>query len=125
MLDQYPDIRDDQLWLIHMVDECIFNLADIPQNVISRIGGNIEVSDDIANDLDSFFLAIKSNNSKVTDTAYFKAVSIILEKLDDITSWSNDAFVNDAKWQEIRRAAKCAYLQRFGLTSRCTGADHG
>ena len=125
MLDQYPDVNDDQLWWFHMIDECIFNLADKPQNTISRIGGGkIDVSDDIANDLDSYFSAIKSNHAYLTDMNYFKSVSAILEEIDDVTNWTNDAFINDAKWKEIRIKAKCAYLQRFGLTSRCTGADH-
>jgi len=120
MLNQYLKIIDgDQLWWFHMVDECIFSLADKPENTISRIGGGkIDVGDDIANDLGSFLDLIKSNYDFTSGSDYLTAVSHIMDKVDVITKWSNDDYVNDAGWMEIREMARSAYFLRIGLTNR-------
>ena len=114
-------IDECNLWWFQMVDQSIFDLSDLPSNVVSRIGsGKIEVGSNIACDLDSFVECIITSYGFITDTAYFKQVLKINNALGEIKDWSNTAFATGDDWQEIRLLARDAFALKYEINNSYT-----
>ena len=108
------NIAETNLWWFNMLDQSIFNLADLPSNVISRIGsGKIAVGEDIAQDFDFYLGLIVKNYDDYLIGNYYEKIKSINSALCLICDWSNESFINDDDWNKIRFIARDALLGKF------------
>src|ERR1051326_6566560 len=104
------DINENYWWWIKSLNEVIFDFADVPENVLKRVGEKISIPDDLMNDLDHWFKVTKENNISLQPelSALVTEIFAISNKYDGHESefWTNQDFCKHPNWVDIRNKSR-------------------
>lgn len=112
----FREIKESHYWLFGQIYSVLTDIADDPNNVISRIGGGrIRVAADRASDLHEGLRAILSHYPEAADLAVIKVAQRIQTMLNergadgelfDPSFWKNSGFIRHSDWADIRDIAR-------------------
>lgn len=109
---------NQNIWFwLRSLDATIFDFADVPENVLKRIGGNISIPEDLMNDLDHWFAVIQNNEIPIRYelSTLITDILAISEKIDGIDDkfWTNEGFCNHPDWDLIRTMSRTYIMDKW------------
>ena len=109
---------NQNIWFwLRSLNATIFDFADVPENVLKRIGGKISIPEDLMNDLDHWFAVIQSNETPIRHelTDLITKILAISEKYDGFGNefWTNEGFSNHPDWVVIRNMSRKYIMDKW------------
>ena len=103
-------VSENYWWWIKSLNKIIFDFADVPENVLKRIGEEISIPEDLMNDLDHWFTVIKDNNISLRPelSGLITQILTISENYDGHQDefWTNQGFCKHSDWIIIRNKSR-------------------